>query len=422
MIRPAYSGSPLKAIAFKRGWQASPVNTGGYSCPSVDPCGNPSMSGPCIQPVNESALDTTGGDVKPGGEADTVAVSADSLEATATTTSTPAPTAIYVYAGDQIVENGTTGYLYFQDSLGNTSHVTDAAGNLLERYTYTAFGIPTFHSANNTQLSTSAYGIRHLFQGQLWTQETGLNDYRNRVELPTMGVFLQPDPIGFKGDAANVYRFCNNNAVNRTDPMGLYTVIDVTNDFGIRGTVPGSMMGSENPAAQAYHAAVLEELCKFQEVMNSGGGHVTWTADYKEYWGEKDRDFRLKTATSEWETESAAYKDTDGVISHFSEGLHLKTHWNEDAKPEDIRRAQSTNSWYGEIGHIRDATDHGTRRSPGQLDSLRAIADRTANSMIGQRISTQEAAQRMQNALTRWVTETMKNSKDTYDHWPYHVH
>jgi RHS repeat-associated protein len=60
-----------------------------------------------------------------------------------------------------------------------------------------------------------------LFQGQLWTQETGLNDYRNCVELPVMGVFLQPDPIGFKGDAANIYRFCNNNAVNRTDPFGL---------------------------------------------------------------------------------------------------------------------------------------------------------------------------------------------------------
>jgi RHS repeat-associated protein len=122
---------------------------------------------------------------------------------------------------DQIVENVTTGSLYFQDSLGNTSHVTGAAGNLLERHIYNAFSTPSFLSANNTQLSTSAYGIKHLFQGQLWTQETGLNDYRNRVELLAMGVFLQPDPIGFKGDAANVYRFCNNNAVNRIDPLGL---------------------------------------------------------------------------------------------------------------------------------------------------------------------------------------------------------
>lgn len=146
----------------------------------------------------------------------------DDLESNTATMSGPAPTAVYLYAGDQIVENVTTGYLYFQDSLGKTSHVTDAAGNLLESYTYDAFGTPTFYNAtsDHTQ-SAPGLHIKHLFQGQLWTQETGLNDYRNRVELPAMGVFLQPDPIGFKGDAANVYRFCNNNAVNRTDPMGL---------------------------------------------------------------------------------------------------------------------------------------------------------------------------------------------------------
>ena len=102
------------------------------------------------------------------------------------------------------------------------SHVTDAAGNLLERYTYSAFGQPSFFDSTSQPLNSSTYNIRHLFQGQLWTQETGLNDYRNRVEVPTMGVFLQPDPIGFKGDAANLYRFCGNDAVNRTDPMGLF--------------------------------------------------------------------------------------------------------------------------------------------------------------------------------------------------------
>jgi RHS repeat-associated protein len=140
---------------------------------------------------------------------------------TTTSASSTTPIAVYLYAGDQIIENVTAGIFYYQDSLGNTSHVTDAVGNLLERYTYSAFGTPTFYNAAGAQISASAYGIRHLFQGQLWTQETGLNDYRNRVALPTMGVFLQPDPIGFKGDAANLYRFCTNNAVNRTDPLGL---------------------------------------------------------------------------------------------------------------------------------------------------------------------------------------------------------
>ena len=86
------------------------------------------------------------------------------------TTNGPAPIAVYLYAGDQIIENVTTGYLYFQDSLGNTSHVTDSTGNLKESYTYSAFGTPYFYYPNDpthNPRNTSAFGIRHLFQGQL---------------------------------------------------------------------------------------------------------------------------------------------------------------------------------------------------------------------------------------------------------------
>jgi len=152
----------------------------------------------------------------------------------------PAPIGVYLYAGDQIIENVTTGYLYFQDSLGNTSHVTDAAGNLLERYTYSAFGQPSFFDSTSQPLTSSTHNIRHLFQGQLWTQETWLNDYRNRVELPVMGVFMQPDPIGFKGDAANLYRFCGNDPIDRSDPTGLYVERAIDFDPGLQG--PGRDM------------------------------------------------------------------------------------------------------------------------------------------------------------------------------------
>jgi RHS repeat-associated protein len=197
-------------------------------------------------------------------EGDTRTVSSPSAvtpdrSTTASTSSSTTPINVYLYAGDQIIENVTMGYFYYQDSLGNTSHVTDAAGNLLERYTYSAFGIPTFLPPNsNTARSTSAFGIRHLFQGQLWTQETGLNDYRNRVGLPTMGVFLQPDPIGLQTEGAklstaqkalyspggvapeaftttemNLYRYCHNDPINNTDPTGLvdqsYTPDDTKN-------------------------------------------------------------------------------------------------------------------------------------------------------------------------------------------------
>jgi hypothetical protein len=67
----------------------------------------------------------------------------------------PAPIAVYLYAGDQIIENVTMGYFYYQDSLGNTSHVTDAVGNLLERYTYSAFGTPSFFDSTSQPLNPS---------------------------------------------------------------------------------------------------------------------------------------------------------------------------------------------------------------------------------------------------------------------------
>src|SRR5713226_8455195 len=38
---------------------------------------------------------------------------------------------------------------------------------------------------------------------------------------PDLGRFLQPDPIGFKGDSSNLYRYCGNDWANKTDPLGL---------------------------------------------------------------------------------------------------------------------------------------------------------------------------------------------------------
>lgn len=114
---------------------------------------------------------------------------------------------------------------YYQDSLGSTSHIASASGALLEYYKYDLYGKPTYWNANNTQLSTSNYSVRDLFTGQRWVAEIGLYDDRNRYMSPDLGRFLQPDPIGFKGDGSNLYRYCGNDWANRTDPMGLRTEV-----------------------------------------------------------------------------------------------------------------------------------------------------------------------------------------------------
>ncbi len=45
-------------------------------------------------------------------------------------------------------------------------------------------------------------------------------DYRNRLYQPELGRFLQPDPKEFAAGDYNLYRYCHNDPVNKSDPTG----------------------------------------------------------------------------------------------------------------------------------------------------------------------------------------------------------
>ena len=53
-----------------------------------------------------------------------------------------------------------------------------------------------------------------------WEPETGLYYYRARHYDPTIGRFLQPDPIGY-ADGLNMYQYVGSNPVIFVDPTGL---------------------------------------------------------------------------------------------------------------------------------------------------------------------------------------------------------
>ena len=129
-------------------------------------------------------------------------------------------TAKYVYGVGGLIKELVNNRYYYQDGSGSTSHVADGSGQLLEWYRYDLQGAPFFYTANDSQLSASAFGVRHLFTGQQWHQDIGLYDLRNRFYSPDLGRFLQPDPIGFRG-GNNLYRYCGNNPVTRRDLSGL---------------------------------------------------------------------------------------------------------------------------------------------------------------------------------------------------------
>ena len=54
-----------------------------------------------------------------------------------------------------------------------------------------------------------------------WLTDLRLYDFRNRMYQPELGRFLQPDPKEFAAGDYNLYRYCHNDPVNRSDPFGL---------------------------------------------------------------------------------------------------------------------------------------------------------------------------------------------------------
>jgi RHS repeat-associated protein len=145
------------------------------------------------------------------------------------------PARVYVHGNrvDEIVWSyntftGDQAYHHY-DTRGHCTLLTDSFANILEQYEYDAFGQPYFYDATGTATTVngqpgSLFGNRFLFTGREWIADLKLYDYRNRMYQPELGRFLQPDPSEFAAGDYNLYRYCHNDPVNKSDPTGLLSL------------------------------------------------------------------------------------------------------------------------------------------------------------------------------------------------------
>jgi RHS repeat-associated protein len=113
--------------------------------------------------------------------------------------------------------SGNPAYYAFS-GVGNTTELTSAGGAILTTYSYDPFGIVLGKTEN------AANPFEFVGQLGVMNEGNGLRFMRARYYEPSLGRFLQTDPIGLLGNDVNLYRYGINSPSNATDSSGLLSV------------------------------------------------------------------------------------------------------------------------------------------------------------------------------------------------------
>jgi RHS repeat-associated protein len=265
----------------------------------------------------------------------------------------------------EAVPGGVSRRYLHADHQGSIVAVADQNGNPIAVNGYDPWGIP-----NASNLGRFGY------TGQAWLPELGLWYYKARIYSPTLGRFLQTDPVGYK-DQVNLYAYVGDDPVDGRDPTGLET-FDCLSGVGkgncSRGTIlkDGDLVKTRygefvighgdgftiaTPIASGQSQLSQTQLTNvvFNETKSLRGDRVDWARrDAAHVIANGDADpgprgrpvHAVDTATSE-ETRSQVYRDTARAVRRTMAERSLGFDPTFGARHFNIRPGDGTGPWRG---------------------------------------------------------------------------
>jgi RHS repeat-associated protein len=191
-------------------------------------------------------------------------------------------------------------HLYVQqDANFNVTALVNTSGTVVERYVYDPYGAPTVYDGNWSALAGSAFAWLYLHQGGRYELQTGLYQFRNREYSPTLGRFVQRDPIGFAAGDTNIYRSVSDSPENFTDPSGLWNLWNPMT-WGTRNPNTDRWYNIINPVGESAHwgaawagasegstlindnltGRLILSLHNRANWIRQNGGRTAWWSDY----------------------------------------------------------------------------------------------------------------------------------------------
>ena len=296
---------------------------------------------------------------------------------------------------------------YQQDANHNITSITDESGAVLERFVYTPYGQRTVLAANFTGTS-DAYGLLQGHQGGRYDALTGLYNFRMRDYDPSMGTWMEADPIGYP-DGVNRYQGLGANPLAFTDVSGLSTITirvdnhpsDAELESGKRSIPGGTLLLGDGDGLK----------WKF---FQADGGKLYYLSEFAET-------IRMRSSIKNiWE----GYKmENYATLTFTDEDTHIRNSWDEAIEYYRCHREESLRKVQDLADSIASGLDSFVHLVPGSsliLDLPEAVSGKSMTN-AGKKLSNGE---RVSSALSpgllmlgagasivsRWIRDTQTKS------------